>query len=36
VLRYKMGYAKLRGEAFVDGQLAAEAVISSAIADKPK
>ncbi|HEX9003659.1 MAG TPA: 3-hydroxyacyl-ACP dehydratase FabZ [Blastocatellia bacterium] len=36
VLKYKMGYAKLRAEAFVDGQLAAEAVISSAIADKYK
>lgn len=34
VLKYKMGYAKLRAEAFVDGQLAAEAVISSALADK--
>ena len=36
VLKYKMGYAKLRAEAFVDGQLAAEAVISSALADKNK
>jgi len=36
VQRYKMGYAKLRGEAFVDGQLVAEANISSALADKPK
>lgn len=36
VLKYKMGYAKLRAEAFVDGQLVAEAVISSAIADKNK
>jgi 3-hydroxyacyl-[acyl-carrier-protein] dehydratase len=36
VLKYKMGYAKLRAEAFVDGQLVAEAVISSAIADRPK
>ncbi len=36
VLKYKMGYAKLRAEAYVDGQLAAEAVISSAIADKYK
>lgn len=36
VLKYKMGYAKLRAEAFVDGQLAAEAVISSALADKHK
>jgi 3-hydroxyacyl-[acyl-carrier-protein] dehydratase len=36
VIKYKMGYAKLRAEAFVDGQLVAEAVISSALADKPK
>ncbi|MGE0884932.1 MAG: 3-hydroxyacyl-ACP dehydratase FabZ [Blastocatellales bacterium] len=36
VLKYKMGYAKLRAEAFVDGQLAAEAVISSALADRNK
>jgi len=36
VLRYKMGYAKLRAEAFVDGQLVAEALISSALADKNK
>lgn len=36
VLKYKMGYAKLRAEAFVDGQLVAEAVISSALADRNK
>lgn len=36
VLKYKMGYAKLRAEAFVDGQLAAEAIISSALADRNK
>ena len=36
VLKYKMGYAKLRAEAYVDGQLVAEAVISSALADKHK
>ncbi len=36
VIKYKMGYAKLRAEAFVDGQLVAEAVISSALADRPK
>jgi 3-hydroxyacyl-[acyl-carrier-protein] dehydratase len=36
VIKYKMGYAKLRAEAFVDGQLVAEAVISSALADKNK
>lgn len=36
VIRYKMGYAKLRAEAFVDGQLVCEAVISSALADRSK
>ena len=36
VLKYKMGYAKLRAEAYVDGQLVTEAVISSALADRPK
>ncbi len=36
VLKYKMGYAKLRAEAYVGDQLAAEAVISSALADKNK
>lgn len=36
VLKYKMGYAKLRAEAFVDGQLVAEANISSALADRNK
>ena len=36
VLKYKMGYAKLRAEATVNGQLVAEAVISSALADKNK
>jgi 3-hydroxyacyl-[acyl-carrier-protein] dehydratase len=36
VLRYKLGYAKLRGEAFVGDQLVAEANISSALADKHK
>lgn len=36
VIRYKMGYAKLRAEAFVDGQLVCEAVISSALADRNK
>ncbi len=36
VIRYKMGFAKLRAEAFVDGQLVAEAVISSALAPKPQ
>jgi 3-hydroxyacyl-[acyl-carrier-protein] dehydratase len=36
VLKYKMGYAKLHAEAFVDGQLVAEANISSALADRQK
>lgn len=36
VLRYKMGYAKLRAEARVDGHLVTEAVIASAIADRNK
>jgi beta-hydroxyacyl-ACP dehydratase FabZ len=36
VIKYKLGYAKLRGEAYVDGQLAAEAVLSSALADRQK
>jgi len=36
VIKYKMGYAKLRAEAYVDGQLVTEAVISSALADKNK
>lgn len=36
VLRYKMGYAKLRAEAYVDGQLVAEANVSSALADRKK
>ncbi|MEP7273070.1 MAG: 3-hydroxyacyl-ACP dehydratase FabZ [Acidobacteriota bacterium] len=34
VIKYKMGYAKLKGEAKVDGHLVAEAVISSALADR--
>ncbi|MCI0336684.1 MAG: 3-hydroxyacyl-ACP dehydratase FabZ [Acidobacteria bacterium] len=36
VIRYKMGFAKLRAEAYVDGQLVTEAVISSALVDRPK
>jgi len=36
VLKYKMGYAKLRAEAYVGDQLAAEAIISSALVDKNK
>ena len=34
VIKYKMGYAKLRGEARVDGKLVTEAIISSALADR--
>jgi 3-hydroxyacyl-[acyl-carrier-protein] dehydratase len=34
VLKYKMGYCKLRAEAFVDGQLVTEAVIASILADR--
>ena len=36
VLKYKMGYAKLRAEAYVDGQLVTEAVITSSLADRKK
>lgn len=36
VIKYKMGYAKLSAKAYVDDQLVTEAVISSALADKPK
>ncbi len=36
VLKYKLGYAKLRAEAYVDDQLVTEAVITSALADRPK
>jgi 3-hydroxyacyl-[acyl-carrier-protein] dehydratase len=34
VIKYKLGYAKLRGEARVDGQLVTEAIIASALADR--
>jgi len=34
VIRYKLGYAKLRAEARVDGQLVTEAIIASALADR--
>ena len=36
VLKYKMGYAKLRAEAYVDGQVVAEATITSVLGDKNK
>ena len=36
VIKHKMGFAKLRGEARVDGQLVTEAVISSALAERPR
>jgi 3-hydroxyacyl-[acyl-carrier-protein] dehydratase len=34
VIKFKMGYAKLRGEARVDGKLVTEAIISSVLADR--
>ena len=36
VLRYRTSFAKLRGEATVDGQLVAEAVLTCAVADRMK
>ena len=36
VLKYKMGYCKLRAEAYVDGVLVTEANIASALGPKPK
>ncbi len=36
VLRFKLGFAKLKAEAFVDGQLVAEATVTSALADRKK
>ena len=36
VLKYKLGFAKLRGEAFVGDQLVAEATVTSALADRNK
>jgi 3-hydroxymyristoyl/3-hydroxydecanoyl-(acyl carrier protein) dehydratase len=36
VIKYKLGYAKLRGEARVDGQLVSEATISSILADRDR
>jgi 3-hydroxyacyl-[acyl-carrier-protein] dehydratase len=35
VLKYKMGYCKLRGEAYVGGTLVTEASIASALGKKP-
>ena len=34
VLKYKMGYCKLRAEAYVDGQLVTEAIIASGLVDR--
>jgi 3-hydroxyacyl-[acyl-carrier-protein] dehydratase len=34
VIKYKMGYAKLRAEARVEGQLVTEAVIASVLVDR--
>lgn len=36
VLKYKMGYCKLRAEAYVDGTLVAEAIIASGLVDRKK
>jgi 3-hydroxyacyl-[acyl-carrier-protein] dehydratase len=36
VLRFKLGFAKLKAEAFVGDQLVAEAIVSSALADRKK
>jgi 3-hydroxyacyl-[acyl-carrier-protein] dehydratase len=36
VLKYKLGFAKLRGEAYVGDQLVAEATVTSALADRSK
>jgi hypothetical protein len=36
VLKWKASVAKMRGEAFVDGQLVAEAVVMCKLADKPE
>jgi 3-hydroxyacyl-[acyl-carrier-protein] dehydratase len=36
VIKFKMGYARLRAEAYVDGQLVTEATITSVLADKYK
>ena len=36
VLKYKMGYCKLRAEAYVDGALVTEAIIASGLVDRTK
>ncbi|HZN11840.1 MAG TPA: 3-hydroxyacyl-ACP dehydratase FabZ [Blastocatellia bacterium] len=36
VLKYKMGYCKLRAEAYVDGALVTEAIIASGLVDRKK
>lgn len=36
VLKYKMGYCKLRGEAYVDGHLVTEAIIASGLVERKK
>lgn len=36
VLKYRSGYGKLEGKAYVDGTVVCEAVITSVTADKPK
>ncbi len=35
VLRYRSGYGKLEGKAYVDGNLVCEAVVTSVTTDKP-
>ncbi len=36
VLKYRSGYGKLEGKAYVDGNVVCEAIITSVTADKPK
>jgi beta-hydroxyacyl-ACP dehydratase FabZ len=36
VIKYRSGYGKLRGKAYVDGVVVCEAIVTSVTADKPK
>lgn len=36
VMKYRSGYGKLAGKAYVDGNVVCEAIITSVTADKPK
>lgn len=36
VIKYRMGYGKLQGKAYVDGTLVCDAIITSVTADKPQ